>query len=115
MRILVLFLFFQSIEPFNDRVLIQQHEHRRSDVASLTLAAIEAEALENNREIRAMKERVVLAKAGIAPASALDDPAFSYRAWETPLLAPWNLNQTQHMFMYSQTLPASGKRELRYV
>src|SRR5262249_659826 len=43
-----------------------------------------------------------------------DDPSFSYRAWGTPLLEPWNLNQTQHMFMFNQTLPAAGKRELRY-
>src|SRR4029077_10061109 len=29
-------------------------------------------------------------------------------------LQPWNVNQTQHMFMFSQTIPGSGKRELRY-
>jgi outer membrane protein TolC len=80
----------------------------------MALTAIEAEALENNREIRAMKQRVQLAKAGIAPAIAVEDPSFTYRAWGTPLRAPWDLNQTQHMFMFSQTLPAVGKRELRY-
>ena len=48
------------------------------------------------------------------PAMALDDPSFTYRAWGTPMLAPWNLNQTQHMFMFNQTFPAAGKRELRY-
>src|SRR5215813_3437815 len=114
MRILVLFLFFQSTEPLSDRVLVQEHQHRRSDVAPVTLAEIETLALESNREIRAMKERVTLAKAGITPSTAIDDPSFSYRGWGTPLLAPWNLNQTQHMFMFSQTLPARGKRELRY-
>ena len=30
------------------------------------------------------------------------------------LFAPWNVNQTQHMFMFNQTFPAAGKRELRY-
>jgi outer membrane protein TolC len=114
MRILVLFLLFQSTDPLNDRVLIQEHEHRRSDVAPLTLAEIETIALESNREIRAMKERVSFTKADVIPALAIDDASFSYRAWGTPLLQPWNLNQTQHMFMFSQTLPASGKRELRY-
>ena len=114
MRIFVLFLFFQSLGPLNDRVLVQDPLHHRSGVAPMTLSAIEAAALENNREILAMKQRVTLAKAGVAPATALDDPSFMYRAWGTPLLAPWNLNQTQHMFMFSQTLPASGKRELRY-
>src|SRR5437899_305662 len=114
MRMLVFFLFFQSTEPLSERVFVQEHQHRRSDVPPMTLAAIEAAALENNREIRVMTERVALAKAGITPALAVEDPSFSYRAWGTPLLAPWNVNQTQHMFMFSQTIPAAGKRELRY-
>jgi len=114
MRILVFVLLFQSTDPLSDRVLVQEHETHRSHVAPLTLAEIEAIALENNREIAAMKERVTLAKAGITPATAIDDASFTYRAWGTPLLAPWNVNQTQHMFMFSQTLPAAGKRELRY-
>jgi cobalt-zinc-cadmium efflux system outer membrane protein len=102
MRILVLFLLFQSTHPL-------------SHVPPLTLAEIESTALENNREIQLMKDRVILAKAGLTPAMAIDDPSFSYRAWGTPLLAPWNVNQTQHMFMLSQTFPGAGKRELRYV
>ncbi len=114
MLILVFLLLFQSTEPLSDRVLVQEHEHRQSNVSPLTLAEIETIALENNRQIRTMKERVTLAKAGITPAMAIDDPSFMYRGWGAPLLQPWNLNQTQHMFMYSQTLPGSGKRELRY-
>ena len=114
MRILVFLLLFQSTEPLSDRVLVQEHQHAQSNVAPITLAQIEAMALENNREIRAMKERVSLAKAGVVPAMGLDDPMFSYRAWGTPLSQPWNLNQTQNMFMYSQTFPAAGKRELRF-
>src|SRR6185503_17062321 len=114
MRTLVLFLLFQSIESLNDRVLVQEHQHQRSDVPPMTLAAIEAAALENNREIKVMEQRAVLAKAGVTPAAALDDPSFMYRAWGTPLFAPWNVNQTQHMFMFTQTIPAAGKRELRY-
>src|SRR6516164_144464 len=115
MRILVLFILFQVTEPLSDRVLAQEHQHRRSDVAPMALPELEAAALDNNREIRAMQERVTLAKAGIAPATAFDDPSFSYRAWGTPILSPWNLNQTQHMFMLTQTFPGRGKRELRYV
>jgi cobalt-zinc-cadmium efflux system outer membrane protein len=115
MRILFLFILFQSPEPLSDRVLVQEHQHRHSDVAPLTLAEIEATALEQNREIRLMTERVSLVKAGITSATAIEDPSFMYRAWGTPLLTPWNLNQTQNMFMFSQTFPAAGKRELRYV
>ena len=36
-----------------------------------------------------------------------------YRGWGTPLAKPWDLNQTQHMFMFSQNLPGGGKRQLR--
>jgi cobalt-zinc-cadmium efflux system outer membrane protein len=113
MRILILFLLLQSNE-LTDRVLVQEHGHQAAAVAPMTLAEIERESLENNREIQIMRERVELAKAGVAPALTLDDPSFSYRAWGTPLSAPWNMNQTQHMFMFNQTFPAAGKRELRY-
>jgi outer membrane protein TolC len=114
MRTLVLLLLFQSTAPLSDRVLVQEHGHSQSNVAPLTLVEIEAISLDNNREIRAMKERMTLAKAGMAPATAIDDPSFSYRAWGTPLLQPWNLNQTQNMFMFSQTFPTGRKRELRF-
>jgi len=36
-----------------------------------------------------------------------------YRGWGTPLAKPWDLNQTQHMFMFNQSLPGPGKRALR--
>src|SRR5262249_15463808 len=88
--------------------------HQVAAVPPMTLPEIERVALQNNREIGIMRERVELAKAGVTPALALDDPSFSYRAWGTPLLSPWNMNQTQHMFMFNQTFPAAGKRELRY-
>ena len=76
MRFLILFLLFQSTEPLSDRVLVQDHQHRPAAVAPMTLPEIEAAALENNREIRVMHERVDLAKAGVTPALALDDPSF---------------------------------------
>jgi len=103
MRILVFLLFAQSAAL-----------HQHPSVPPTPLSEIEAAALENSPEIRLMSERVALAKAGVAPAAAFDDPSFTYRAWNTPLLQPWNMNQTQHMFMFSQTIPGSGKRELRY-
>jgi hypothetical protein len=31
----------------------------------------------------------------------------------TPLAKPWDLNQTQHTFMFNQSLPGPGKRALR--
>src|SRR5262245_14123216 len=114
MRILVLFLLFQSADPLNDSVLVQAHQHRRSDVTPMSLSQIESAALESNPEIRLMQERVHQAKAGITGSLALEDPTFMYRGWGTPLLQPWDLNQTQHMFMYSQTFPAARKRELRF-
>jgi outer membrane protein TolC len=114
MRTLVLFLLFQANVPLNDNVLVQDHEHRRSDTAPLSLPDISAAAMENNPEIHVMNERVRQAKAGIVGSLAVDDPSFMYRGWGTPLQQPWNLNQTQNMFMLSQTFPGRGKRELRF-
>ena len=103
MRALIFFLLLQSTE-----------QHHRTSVPPTPLSEIEAAAMENNPEIRVMQGRIALAKAGVLPAAAFDDPSFMYRAWGTPLLQPWNMNQTQHMFMFNQTIPAAGKRELRY-
>ena len=81
----------------------------------LTLAQIEAEALANNAEIQSVAQQTRIAESRLGTALALDDPQFAYRAWGTPLLQPWNLNQTQHMFMFMQNVPGKGKRELRYL
>src|SRR5687768_6562241 len=82
---------------------------------TMTLAEIEAEALANNPEIQSAQERVRVAEAQVFPSLATEDPEFAYRAWGTPLLQPWNLNQTQHMFMFSQKVESRAKRELRYL
>ncbi len=81
----------------------------------LTLAQINAEALANNPDIQTALQQVRIAESRLGTAASFDDPQLGYRAWSTPLLQPWNLNQTQHMFMVSQSVPAKGKRELRYV
>jgi outer membrane protein TolC len=79
----------------------------------LALAELEATALANNAEIRASMRQVAVAEARRGSAGTLDDPSFMYRGWGTPLAKPWDLNQTQHMFMLSQELPGGGKRQLR--
>lgn len=88
-------------------------EHRRPSTIPLTLPELESAALANNPEIHAAMRQVAVAEARRGSAGALDDPAFMYRGWGTPLRRPWDLNQTQHMFMYSQSLPGGGKRQLR--
>jgi outer membrane protein TolC len=80
----------------------------------MSLSEIESAALENNAEIKAMQERVRHAKAGVSASTAFDDPSLMYWGWGTPIQRPWDLNQTQHMFMLSQTFPAAGKRGLRF-
>ena len=80
---------------------------------AITLDEIEREAMANNPEIRAAEARVVVARARTPEAGALDDPMFMYRNWGTPLQKPWDWNQAQHMFMYQQSLPGSGKRAAR--
>jgi len=81
---------------------------------AMTIADVEAEALANNPEIRGLQQQVRVAESRISPALAVDDPQFGYRAWSTPLLQPWNLNQMQHMFMLTQNVPARGTRELKF-
>src|SRR5688500_10613935 len=83
--------------------------------SAMTLAEVEAEAVANNPEIRSLQQQTRVAESRLGSAAAVDDPQFGYRAWGTPILQPWNLNQTQHMFMFTQNVPAKGKRELRYL
>ena len=79
----------------------------------MSLDEIEREAMASNPEIRAAERRVDLGKARLPQAGALDDPMGMYRNWGTPLEKPWDWNQSQHMFMYQQTLPGWGKRTAR--
>ena len=111
---MVLALHAQAMAQALDSFLPQEQEHHSSNVQAVSLAELEAAALGNNREIRLMQERMALAKSQVKGAMAVDDPSFMYRGWGTPVFRPWDLNQTQHMFMFSETIPASGKRELRY-
>jgi hypothetical protein len=69
--------------------------------------------LVNNPEIRGATRRVAIAATTVRSAGSLSDPEFMYRGWGTPLAKPWDLNQTQHKFMFNQSLPGPGKRPLR--
>jgi len=86
-----------------------------TQAGAMTLSEIDAEAIANNPEIRSLEQQARLADSRIGSAAAIDDPQFGYRAWGTPILQPWNMNQTQHMFMFTQNVPGRGKRELRYL
>ncbi len=90
-----------------------QHAPHEESRSRMTLNDVEQEALRNNPEIRLAARRVAIAEARSRSAGALEDPQFMYRGWGTPLAKPWDLNQTQHMFMFSQSLPGTGKRQLR--
>ncbi|MBZ5598819.1 MAG: TolC family protein [Acidobacteriia bacterium] len=94
-------------------MLLASQEHRHQPTIPLTLAELESAALANNFEIGAAARQVAVVEARRGSAGSLDDPSFMYRGWGTPLSRPWDLNQTQHMFMYSQSLPGGGKRQLR--
>ena len=89
-----------------------QH-HASSSAAPATLAQLQEMAARGNPEIRIAVRRLSVAQSRVPGAGALDDPVFMYRDWGTPLKKPWDLNQAQNMFMYSQTLPGPGKRGLR--
>ena len=79
----------------------------------LTVDEAVAEALEANPEVRAAVRRLTLAKMKIATARSLDDPMLMVRDWNTPLVKPWDLNQSQLMFMVQQTFPNKEKRDMR--
>lgn len=94
-------------------LLAAAQKHSNSSTIPLTLPELESAALANNAEIHAAARQVAVVEARRGSAGSLDDPSFMYRGWGTPLRRPWDLNQTQHMFMYSQALPGGGKRQLR--
>jgi outer membrane protein, heavy metal efflux system len=96
-----------------EATLLSPQQHHASTMVPLTLAELEGAALAHNAEIRAAERQVAVAEARRGSAGTLDDPSFMYRGWGTPLAKPWDLNQTQHMFMFSQSLPGGGKRQLR--
>jgi outer membrane protein TolC len=96
-----------------EALLPAQHEQLRSSAIPLTLPELESAALTHNPEILAAMRRIAVAEARRGSAGSLDDPSFMYRGWGTPLSRPWDLNQTQHMFMVSQSFPGEGKRQLR--
>lgn len=89
------------------------HGHESAAGPIMSIDEIEREAMANNPEIRAAERKVAVARARSAGAGALDDPMAMYRNWGTPLQKPWDLNQSQQMFMYQQTLPGPGKRAAR--
>ena len=80
---------------------------------AMTIEEIEHQAMANNPEIRAAERRVAVTQIQASVAGALDDTMLMYRNWGTPLSKPWDWNQSQHMFMYQQTLPGPGKRAAR--
>lgn len=91
----------------------QEHQHRRPATTPLALPELESAALANNLELKTAMRRIAVAETRVRSAGSLEDPSFMYRGWGTPLVRPWDLNQTQHMFMFSQALPGRGKRALR--
>jgi outer membrane protein TolC len=83
--------------------------------AALHLSVDEAvaEALEANPELRAAVRRLSLAQLKTSTARSLDDPMFMVRDWGTSLKKPWDLNQSQLMFMLQRSFQSKQKRDLR--
>jgi outer membrane protein TolC len=96
-----------------EAMLSEPLEHRHPTTIPLTLPELESAALAKNPEILAAMRRIAVVEARRGSAGSLEDPSFMYRGWGTPLSRPWDLNQSQHMFMYSQSLPGGGKRQLQ--
>lgn len=93
--------------------LLPQHHAQDSSGPALTVDEIERMALADNPEIRVAARRLAVVEAHLPAAGALDDASVMYRGWQVPLRQPWNYNAAQNMFMFSQTFPGRGKRDLR--
>ncbi len=103
-------------DPFagTDAVLVPaQHHQTNQSAPPLTLSQLEQQTLQANPEIRLAVRQLSIAQARVPAAGALDDPMFMYRGWGVPLRQPWDLNQAQNMFMFTQALSGPGKRGLR--
>jgi cobalt-zinc-cadmium efflux system outer membrane protein len=81
----------------------------------MTLDQIDIEVQAHNPDIQSVSAQKRIAEAHLSNAMKWDDPQFSYRGWGAPLLQPWNVNQTQHMFMFTENIPSRSKRELQYL
>src|SRR5438477_8613191 len=81
----------------------------------MTLAQIDSEVLAHNPDTQSASSQKRIAEAHLGNAMTSDDPQCTYRAWGTPLFQPWNLNQTQHMFMVTENIPSRSKRELQFL
>ncbi len=114
--ILVAVVASPAQDPFawTEAVLMPaQHHEQNPSVPPLMLAQLEQQALQANPEIRLAVRQLSIAQARVPAAGALDDPMFMYRAWGVRLRQPWDLNQAQNMFMFTQSFPGPGKRGLR--
>ncbi len=124
--VLGLFVFLGSLvvsyaEPPGDdgdklssvALLLPQHHAPDSSGPALTVDEIERIALAENPEIRVAARRLAVVEAHVPAAGALDDASVMYRGWQVPLRKPWDYNAAQNMFMFSQTFPGRGKRDLR--
>ena len=81
------------------------------DSTSLRLSDVLERARSQNPELRAARERAKAAGAMPAQARALDDPTFSYEAWNAP--DSFRIDQADNnIFRISQKLPFPGKRAL---
>ena len=79
------------------------------------LAALVAEALQHNHDLRAIQREASAARSRIAPAGALDDPMLELGVLNYPVESRSfkTEDMTMKMIGLSQRLPYSGKRELR--
>ena len=90
-------------------------QERSVQLATPALAALIAEALQNNPELRAAAKEIEAANQRVRPAGALEDPMLEAGLLNVPI-TPWRLNRedmTMKMLGLSQKLPYPGKRALR--
>jgi outer membrane protein TolC len=108
-------LAFAADDPYEIALsaLPQQHSRANPAVIPVSLEQAEQIALQANLEIRVAERKVAITKARVPGAGALEDPSLMYRAWQVPLVQPWNYNAAMNMFMIGQSFLGPGKQPLR--
>jgi outer membrane protein TolC len=86
---------------------------RHYDGSPLTLATALAEATAQNPDILADRHQVDVTRQRPAQARALPPPMFETQIWQWPINSLNPANTNMYMFMATQELPGSGKRDLR--
>src|ERR1044071_9883207 len=92
------------------------HQHGASapiEGPPVTLQSLLQQALENNPELTALRDQIVVTRQRPAQERALAPPMVEAQIWQWPINTLNPVNTNMYMFMVGQDLPGRGKRDAR--